>query len=64
MTTEYTILKNNFAGRKGYTLHLDPNSQKAKRLLSGGFIEETNTVKPAKKKKRSKKVVEPAETKA
>lgn len=62
MTTEYTILKNNFAGRKGYTLHLDPNSQKAKRLLSGGFIEEAR--KPEPKKKRSKKVVEPAEIKA
>lgn len=63
---EYEILKNCFAGRKGYTLHADPKSQKAQRLLAGGFIEPKEAPKPNKKPKaedREKKVVKPKEKK-
>lgn len=63
---KYDIIKNCFAGRKGYELTLNPDSQKAKRLLDNGFIKEHGN-KPKQKKpdaeKRETKVTEPKETK-
>ena len=62
---EYNIIKNCFAGRAGYKLTGDPQSQRIKRLESGGFIEPSQAQKPkaTKASKREKKVVKPSETK-
>lgn len=63
---QYRILKNCFAGRAGYVMHADPNSQKAQRLVKHGFIEAISEPKPSEPKvaKREKKVIKPKERKA
>lgn len=62
---EYSIVKNCFAGRAGYSLTGDPESQRIQRLVSGGFIEPKEAPKPkaTKASKREKKVVKPSEKK-
>lgn len=61
---QYDIIKNCFAGRKGYTLWADPNSQKAQRLEAGGFIKRQKAEeKKPKAEKREKKVTKPKEQK-
>ena len=63
---QYRILKNCFAGRAGYSMHADPASQKATRLLKHGFIEAMDAPKASEPKaaKREKKVIKPKERKA
>jgi hypothetical protein len=58
---KYDIIKNCFIGRAGYSVILDPNSQKAQRLIDGGFIKAEQQEPPAAKRK--KKVIKPKETK-
>jgi hypothetical protein len=60
---EYDIIKNCFIGRKGYKVKIDPNSQKAQRLIEGGFIKAKEEPKAPPAIKRKKKVIKPEETK-